>query len=208
MDLIELSVKEFTDVLGSDAPAPGGGSVAALSGATGISLTKMVCELTLGKEKYAEHEMLIRRILSTTIHLQDALLKAIDQDTEAFNGVSAVFSMPKDTPEEKEARRDAMQAALKEATASPYRMMTLILEGLEVTKEAVGHSNTNAASDLGVAALNLKAGLEGAWLNVLINLAGIRDQDFVSDYRTKAQTLLIKGSQLADRIYKEIEESL
>ena len=204
MSLVDLSLTEFARVLGSDAPAPGGGSAAALSAANGISLTKMVCELTLGKKKYADVQEEISQIHKDSSRLQETLLVAIDKDTEAFNLVSAVFDMPKETEEEKEKRRHAMQAALKEATKSPFSMMEEIVSALKVTKKAVGRSNTNAASDLGVAALNLKAGLQGAWLNVLINLSGIKDQTFVSDYRNAGQNLLDYGNRLADDIYQEI----
>lgn len=204
MKLVELKVNEFVDVLGSDAPAPGGGSAAALSAAMGISLTKMVCELTIGKKKYAEFEAEIKQVYEDSVKLQSSLLKAIDEDTEAFNVVSAVFSMPKETDEEKAARREAMQSALQGAAKSPYHMMELMVEALHVTSRAVGKSNTNAASDLGVAALNLKAGLQGAWLNVLINLSGIKEEAFVSEYRQNGEKLLDEGCQLADEIYSEI----
>ena len=168
----------------------------------------MVCELTIGKKKYAEFEDHIKGVHEKSAQLQDQLLEAIDKDTEAFNVVSAVFDLPKETEEEKAARREAMQKALKHATVSPFSMMELIVEALETTKEAVGKSNTNAASDLGVAALNLKAGLQGAWLNVLINIAGIKDQDFVQEYHGKGLKLLQTGSDLADNIYQTILESL
>ena len=204
MKLVDLSLTEFAQVLGSDAPAPGGGSAAALSAANGISLTKMVCELTLGKKKYAEFEAEIAQVHAESARLQESLLAAIDKDTEAFNLVSAVFDMPKETEEDKAARREAMQQALKEATQSPYGMMEDILTALQTTQKAVGKSNTNAASDLGVAALNLKAGLQGAWLNVLINLSGVKDEAFVADYRSKGEGLLQKGCSLADEIYQEI----
>ena len=204
MKLVDLSLTAFAQVLGSDAPAPGGGSAAALSAANGISLTKMVCELTLGKKKYAEFEAEIAQVHAESDRLQESLLAAIDKDTEAFNLVSAVFDMPKETEEDKAARREAMQQALKEATQSPYGMMEDILTALQTTQKAVGKSNTNAASDLGVAALNLKAGLQGAWLNVLINLSGVKDEAFVADYRSKGEELLQKGCSLADEIYQEI----
>ncbi|MDO4666734.1 MAG: cyclodeaminase/cyclohydrolase family protein [Streptococcus sp.] len=204
MSLVDLSLTEFARVLGSDTPAPGGGSAAALSAANGISLTKMVCELTLGKKKYADVQEEISQIHKDSSRLQETLLVAIDKDTEAFNLVSAVFDMPKETEEEKEKRRQAMQAALKEATKSPFSMMEEIVSALKITQKAVGRSNINAASDLGVAALNLKAGLQGAWLNVLINLSGIKDQTFVSDYRNAGQNLLDYGNRLADDIYQEI----
>ena len=181
MGLVDLSLTDFAKVLGSDAPAPGGGSAAALSGANGISLTKMVCELTLGKKKYADYQVIIEDLHTKSSRLQQDLLDAIDKDTEAFNLVSAVFDMPKETDEDKAARRTAMQEALKTAAQSPFEMITLMVEALEITATAVGKSNTNAASDLGVAALNLKAGLQGAWLNVLINLSGIKEEDCVTD---------------------------
>ncbi len=208
MKLVDLSLFEFAQVLGSDAPAPGRGSAAALSAANGISLTKMVCELTLGKKKYADEEALIKTIHEASSQLQMDLLVAIDKDTEAFNLVSAVFDMPKETDDDKLARRQAMQNALKEATKSPFTMMEQMLEAIKVTEKAIGHSNTNAASDLGVAALNLKAGLQGAWLNVLINLTGIKDTEFVENYKAKGQSILDEGSQLSDKIYTEVLNSL
>ncbi|MGT2721565.1 cyclodeaminase/cyclohydrolase family protein [Streptococcus porcinus] len=204
MKLVDLTLTEFAQVLGSDKPAPGGGSAAALSAVNGISLTKMVCELTIGKKKYEEHQDLMKELHQEASDLQKSLLDAVDKDTEAFNLVSAVFALPKETEDDKIKRREAMQKALKEATKSPFAMMQEIFEALEITKKAVGKSNTNAASDLGVAALHLKAALQGAWLNVLINLAGIKDETFITEYRQNGQELLEKGCQLADAIYLDI----
>lgn len=203
MKLVDLTVSEFVETLGSDAPAPGGGSAAALSATMGISLTKMVCELTIGKKKYAEFEEEIKEVFTETKELQQALLTAIDKDTEAFNVVSAVFSMPKETDEDKAARRKAMQSALEGAATSPFEMMEIMMNALQVTKRAIGKSNTNAASDLGVAALNLKAGLQGAWLNVLINLSSIKNEAFVTEHREKGEKYLAEGCKLADEIYEE-----
>lgn len=204
MKLVDLTVKDFVEVLGSDAPAPGGGSAAALAASMGISLTKMVCELTIGKKKYAEHEDEMKLVYDEAKALQNHLLEAIDKDTEAFNVVSAVFDMPKETDDDKAARRVAMQSALEGAAESPFHMMKLMVNALEVTKRAVGKSNTNAASDLGVAALNLKAGLQGAWLNVLINLSSIKNEEFVASHKEEGEKLLAKGSLLADEIYMQI----
>lgn len=204
MKLVDLKVHEFMTVLGSDEPAPGGGSAAALSATMGISLVKMVSELTKDKKKYAEFETLTDEIMSEAIRLQDELLESIDKDTEAFNEVSAVFSMPKETDADKAARREAMQTALQGAAKSPFNMMVLMVAALKVTEKGVGKSNANAASDLGVAALNLKAGLQGAWLNVLINLSSIKDEAFVKTYHEKGEALLEEGCQIADRVYVEI----
>ena len=208
MKLTEMTIPAFCQLLGSDAPAPGGGSSAALSGALGTALTTMVAALTTGKEKYAEHEALMQEILTEGEKLRLQLVDVIDRDTEAFNGVSAVFSMPKDTDEEKEARKQAMQNALKACTLTPFEMMENSLAALLLTEKALGRSNTNAASDLGVAALSLKAALQGAWLNILINIGGIRDEAFVTEYRSKGEAILEKALPLADKIYEEVLASL
>lgn len=204
MKLIDMQVKEFVKVLGSDAPAPGGGSASALAGAVGSALTLMVMQLTIGKKNYAEHEALMKEIFADMTKVSDKLVAIIDRDTEAFNGVSAVFAMPKETEEDKEKRKAAMQAALQAATLVPFEMMGLMNEALVLTQKAVGKSNTNAASDLGVAALNLKSGLQGAWLNVLINLSGIKDEGFVTKHKKEGADALAKGCKMADEIYEEI----
>ncbi|WP_279282069.1 cyclodeaminase/cyclohydrolase family protein [Enterococcus gallinarum] len=208
MKLVEMQINDFIAVLGSDTPAPGGGSASALAAAQGIALTKMVTELTIGKKKYAEFEDEIELLQKKAKSLQEGLLRAIDEDTEAFNQVSAVFGLPKTTEEEKKARREAMQSALKGAAVTPFSMMEKIVDALKVTQAAVGKTNTNAASDLGVAALNLKAALQGAWLNVLINLASIKDEMFVRQYRKAGESLVEEGSKIADATYQQILESL
>lgn len=208
MKLVEMQINDFIAVLGSDTPAPGGGSASALAAAQGIALTKMVTELTIGKKKYAEFEDEIELLQKKAKSLQEGLLRAIDEDTEAFNQVSAIFGLPKTTEEEKKARREAMQSALKGAAVTPFSMMEKIVDALKVTQAAVGKSNTNAASDLGVAALNLKAALQGAWLNVLINLASIKDEMFVRQYRKAGESLVEEGSKIADATYQQILESL
>lgn len=208
MKLVEMQINDFIAVLGSDTPAPGGGSASALAAAQGIALTKMVTELTIGKKKYAEFEDEIELLQKKAKSLQEGLLRAIDEDTEAFNQVSAVFGLPKTNEEEKKARREAMQSALKGAAVTPFSMMEKIVDALKVTQAAVGKSNTNAASDLGVAALNLKAALQGAWLNVLINLASIKDEMFVRQYRKAGESLVEEGSKIADATYQQILESL
>ncbi|BCA84574.1 sugar ABC transporter substrate-binding protein [Enterococcus saigonensis] len=206
MKLVEMQLNEFVKILGSNAPAPGGGSASALAAAQGIALTKMVTELTIGKKKYAEFEVEMKDLQEKAAVLQEELLVAIDEDTVAFNQVSAVFEMPKNTEEEKKERQKAMQNALQGAAMTPFKMMEKIVAALELTQKAIGKSNTNAASDLGVAALNLKAALQGAWLNVLINLSSIEDDAFVLQYKRDGKELVTKGSTLADTIYQKIIE--
>jgi len=204
MKLTELTLPAFTELLGSDAPAPGGGSAAALTGSLGAALTTMVAALTVGKEKYQEHEALMHEIITEGQKLRLQLTDVIDRDTEAFTAVTAVFAMPKDTDEEKAARKTAMQSALKACTLTPFEMMECSLAALQLTERALGRSNPNAASDLGVAALTLKAAIQGAWLNILINIGGIRDEAFVQEYRAGGEAILAKALPLADHIYETV----
>lgn len=208
MKLTELTTKEFVSTLASDAPAPGGGSASALFGALGTALVSMVANLTVGKEKYAAHEALMQEILKETETLMASFNELIDKDTEVYNAVGAVLTMPKTTDEEKAQRKEAMQQALKEATIVPYRMMEESAKVLTVLQKAMGHSNPNAVSDLGVGALGLKAAMQGAWLNVKINLGSIKDEAFVSEYRAKGEQLLADNLALADSLYQEVEKQL
>jgi len=184
MKLTNMNLSEFNIALASKEPAPGGGSASAMAGAMGISLATMVANLTIGKKKYAEFDGLMEEIIAESATLQRKLTEAIDRDTEAYNGVSAVFSMPKETDEEKVTRANAMQDALKSASLVPLEVMELCDASLGLVEKMLGKSNTNCASDFGVAALNLGSAAMGAWMNVLINLGGIKDEEFASKVRT------------------------
>lgn len=208
MKLAEMQVTEFVNLMASDAPAPGGGSAAALEGAVGAALTAMVCALTVGKKKYADVQELAVESQKKADDLKARFVDVMDRDTEAFNAVSAVFAMPKDTDEQKAARKAAMQEALKGCTKTPFEMMQLACETLELTRSLVGRLNASAASDLGCSALALRAAIQGAWLNVLINISGINDEAFAAEYRANGQALLDKALPLADEIYEEILKTM
>ena len=208
MKLTALSVGDFIQAVASNAPAPGGGSVSAFAAANGAALLCMVAKLTIGKKKYAEFDGVQREILEKASVLMDKFVGLIDTDTEAFNKVSAVFSMPKDTEEEKKARQDAMQEALKHAAKVPLEVMENCLSALKLTFNAVGKSNTSAASDLGVAALGLGAGVKGAWLNVKINLTSIKDEEFVEKLTAQGESILESAENLAVKIYETILSEL
>ena len=202
-----MTVKDYLDLLKSDAPAPGGGSVSALSAAQGVGLVAMVADLTIGREKYAEYEEVCKAAKEEALKLYSELVAGIDKDTEAFNKVSAAYKLPKNTDEEKAARSAAIREANVGATEVPVETVKLCLEGLKVTETMVGKSNPNAASDLGVAALNLMAGIRGAWLNVKINLPGIKDEALKAKFETGAQ-MVDEAYVLANRIYEEVLASL
>ncbi len=207
MQLADMTTKDYLKLLASDAPAPGGGSVSALSAAQGAALTAMVCDLTIPKEKYAAFRETCEQVKRDILSVLDELIVAIDKDTEAYNKVSAAFKMPKDTEEQKVARSAAIREATVEATKVPYRTMELCLAGLSITQRAVGRSNPNAASDLGVAALNLLAGLKGAYLNVKINLPGIKDEETRASFAAAA-AMAEEAEQKAAGIYEEVLAAL
>ena len=208
MKLAELKTAEFVDLLASDAPAPGGGSAAALEGALGAALTAMVCGLTVGKKKYAEFQELAEEAQKKATDLKVRFVDVMDRDTEAFNVVSAAFGMPKETDEEKAARSAAIQKGLEGCTKTPFEMMELAAETLELTASILGKSNDSAASDLGVSALSLRAAVQGAWLNVLINIGSLKNKELAADYQAKGEALLAKALPLADQIYDTVVKSM
>lgn len=207
MELSELSVRAFAELLGSDAPAPGGGSAAALMGSIGASLNAMVSSLTLGRKKYEEQQAFASETFAKATDLQKRFLAAMERDNAVFTAFSKTMALPKDTEEEKAARTEAMQAALLDCTRAPLTMMELSCEALELTKSAIGKTNRGAASDLGVAALALKAAVQSAWLNVLINIHSLKDADLAEQFRQKGEACLAKALPLADEIYAAIEAS-
>lgn len=208
MELKQLTVFDFAEVLSSDAPAPGGGSAAALTGALGAALTAMVCALTLDRKKYAEHQTLARQTLTQARELQTRLLKYMDEDTRAFGQMSAAFALPKETPEQSSARSAAIQQALAVCTETPLAVMALALQALELACGAMGKTNASALSDLGVAALSLRAALQGAWLNVLINTGSMKDAVLAADCRARGEALLERGLPLAEGLYQSVLSAL
>ncbi len=205
MKLSEMTVSAFSELLASEAPAPGGGSSAALSGALGAALTAMVGCLTRSKKKYAAFADFAAEIEAKEQALRARLLDVMDRDTEAFLRVSAAFGLPKETPEEKAARSAAIQAALKGCTETPMEMMRLCAEALTLTEALLKNGfNDSAASDLGAAALSLKAGIQGAWLNVLINIGSIKDRDYADARRAEGEALLAQALPLADSVYARV----
>ena len=208
MELSELTVRSFANLLGSDAPAPGGGSAAALESALGAALSAMVSALTLGRKKYEEYQELAQEACAEATRLKEQLLAAMEHDTAVFNDFGAAMAMPKETPEQKAARSAAMQTALIACTESPYQIMVLSVQALELTDKLLGKTNANALSDLGVSALSLGAGLRGAWLNVLINVGGIKEEATANHYRADGKALLEKGMALSEEIYQKVASSL
>ena len=204
MKLAEMTVTQFADVLASDAPAPGGGSTAALAGALGAALTAMVCRLTEGRKKYEEYQDYILEVKEKATALQAKFIDVMDRDTEAFMVISNAYGMPKATDEEKAVRSAAIQAGLVKSTETPMEMMELSAETIALTESLLGKFNTASASDLGVGALTLRTAVQGAWLNVLINIGSLKDKELAESYRAKGQALVDRVVAAADRIYETV----
>ena len=205
MQLSTMKINEYIDLLGSSAPAPGGGSASALSGAQGAALITMVANLTIGKPKYAEFEELNQSVLKEGDALRNKLVELIDKDTEAFNKVSAAYKLPKETDDDKKARSAAIADATLTATEVPFETLEASAKALALCKSLIGKSNPNVASDLGVSALNLIDCAKGAWLNVLINLGGVKDAAKSEYFKTEGQKIVAAAQKEADEIYEAVK---
>ena len=206
--LKELKLADYLNLLASDAPAPGGGSASALCGAQGAALTAMVANLTVSRKKYEEFHPLCGQVAEEAEALRAQLTAQIDRDTDAYNLVCEAMKLPKETEEEKRTRSEKIAEATLFATEVPHETLSLAVQALSVTGTIVGKSNPNAASDLGVAAANLETCAKGAWLNVLINLGGLRDAQKADELRTGGEALLQQARALAKEIFEAVAASL
>ena len=208
MKLIDRTLTDFTEELSGNSPAPGGGSTAAVEGAFGAGLISMVSELTLGSKKYEEYHPKAEKIRGEAVLLMNELLKTVDEDTEAFNLVSSAFALPKSNDEEKAARRAAIQNGLKQCCLPPLKVMRKSYETLLLAEQLLGSYNTSTASDLGTGIASLRAAAHGAYLNVLINAAGIKDETYAAEKKAEAEELRKSIEELSDRLSGEILEEL
>lgn len=206
--IADMSIKEYLDILKTDAPAPGGGGVSGLTAAQGISLTLMVIELTLGKKKYEEYIELIEKSRERALELYEELAVAADEDREVFLKLSEAYALPKETEEEKKIKQQVLGERSLAATEAPYKVMELSLEGLEITEKLVGKSNKMAVSDLGVAAACFLAACKSAWLNVKINLPYLTDKDRAQAFEKGGRNILEKVTELSEKIYDAVEKEI
>lgn len=204
MDDTTRSCREFTALLASDAPAPGGGGAAAMAGALGAALCGMVASLTTGKKKYANVEEEIQQLLKRCNTLQNKLLDMVAADAEGFLPLAQVYGMPKDDP----ARPAALQAASETACGAPLRMMELCLEALEAADRLADIGSRLAVSDAGCAAALLQGGLRAASLNVYINTKAMPDRAAAERLNHRCDELLRRGTALADAVFDRVKEEL
>lgn len=189
-------IEEFLDALASQAATPGGGGAAAIIGAMGAALVSMVCNLTIGKKKYADVEAEMKDVLVKAEALRQRLTGMIEDDAKAFDAVMGAYGMPKETDADKEARDRAIQAALKLATDVPLACARAAREVIDLAENASGKGNLNVISDAGVGVLAAYAALRSAALNVWTNARMITDRAF-AEAKLKELNELLAGAEAA-----------
>ena len=212
MKLVELDVLKFLDVVDSNSPAPGGGSVSALASSLGASLARMVAHLSFGKKKY---EALSDDVKAKFVANFDELLKIknelndlIDRDSEAYNTVMAAYKLPKETDEEKAARNVEIQKSLKYAIQTPYDIVVLSGKAISLLGEILANGNQNAITDIGVGTMLLMVGLEGGILNVKVNLSSIKDTAYVEKINKEISEIKAVAEKEKERIMGIVNAAL
>ncbi len=199
---------DFVDEVSRDTPAPGGGSVAALAGALGGALAGMVANLSVGKGEFDPEYDRLCSIAERAQAVKDALVRAVDEDTRAFDAVLAGMRMPRDTGEERTARDRAIQEGYKQATLVPLRTAERCAEAMALCREMAELAPPTMISDVGSGALMAHAGLRAAVYNVRINLPSITDEDFRSGVLERMGGLLAEAEEAAREVERKVEDAL
>lgn len=206
--LVSLSARGFADELSSDSPAPGGGSAAALAGANGAALAAMVGNLSVGKKGYEAGFAALSELAVKAQSLKDALLRGVDEDTDAFNAILEAARLPKTTEAQKTERSARMKVAAERSALVPMANARLCLEALEACATAAALGNRNSASDAGVGALLCRAALEGALLNVRTNLSTLEDGQLAASLDEEAGILSGKALRAESEILSAVRAAM
>ncbi|WP_187371281.1 methenyltetrahydrofolate cyclohydrolase [Methylobacterium oryzihabitans] len=202
------TIGHFLDGLASAQPTPGGGGAAAISGAMGAALVSMVCNLTIGKKKYAAVEDELRQVLARAEDLRAALTGMIAEDVAAFDAVMGAYGLPKGTDDEKTARAAAIQVALRQATDVPLACCRACRAVIDLAEIVADKGNLNVISDAGVAVLSAHAGLRSAALNVYVNAKAIEDRAFAQSRLDELEDLLAGAGDLNETTYAVVKNKL
>jgi len=206
--LVDMGVTEFVDELASDSPAPGGGSVSALASTMAAGLTNMVGVLTFRKKGNVAHWDELEELSNKAQAMKDIFLYLVDEDTASFNRVMAAMRLPKQSDEQKTIRNQAIQKATIYSAEIPLRVMRESLTTMKLAGRMAEIGNQNSLSDAGVAVLQARAGLEGAAMNVLINIPGINDQTLVASFEKQVAEIRSESEKLASEILTSINTKL
>lgn len=204
---MEMTVRDFQAALASSSPTPGGGTAAAISLGQASALTIMVCDLTIGKEKWSDGWPIAEKAMLRAVKIMTRAGELADEDSDAFDYVMESFRLPKDTEEEKSTRREAIRKATLVATEKPFETAKLALTLLELLPELAAKGNGNAVSDVGVAGLLASAACKGALFNVDINLPGL-PEDMAIEIRTLAPEIKENARTLSRKVMDEVRDRL
>lgn len=206
--LVSMTVKDFTDEVSRDTPAPGGGSIAALAGSLGAALASMVATLTHGKEGTEARDAQLARIAAGAQRVKDSLSTLIDEDTNAFNAFMEARRLPQGTPEEKALRKQKMQEGLKIAIDVPWRTAELSFEAMQLSNDVAAVGNPNSLSDAAVGVQMGFVGVRGGLWNVAINLRDLADPAYVEEMKKKSSELLAKARALVEESGNAVDARL
>ncbi len=206
--LVDMKVTDFVDEVSRESPAPGGGSIAALSGALGASLSSMVSNLTANRRGSEELDEILNKAADVCQEIKNMLVKAIDEDTYAFNAYMNARRLPNKTTEEKKVREEAMQSGLKQAVMVPLNTAQQSYLAIEIAEVVAKNGNPNSITDVGVGAQSAFTGVIGGIFNVLINLKDIKDDKFVSDIKKTCAQLKEKAQKKLKDVFILVEDKL
>ena len=185
MKLVEQRVIDFVAATASKEPTPGGGAIAALTAATGAALAEMVANLTFGKKGYEVVQTEMEELQAKAEAIRERMLELSQADADVFNIFMNALGLPKNTDEEKAARTAAIQQAYKDAAMVPFEIGELANQIFDLAELASRKGNQNLITDGIIAAINARAAVKSAFLNVRINLSGIKDESFVAELTSK-----------------------
>lgn len=206
--LVGLNLRNFANETAGESPAPGGGSISAYVGSLGASLGTMVANLSAGKQGWEEQVSYFSEWADKGQVIKDKLLKAVDEDTHAFNQIMLGFGLPKATEEEKKIRTLAIENATKYACEVPFKVMQTSFEALDLLAAMIEKGNQNSITDAGVGVLCVKTAVRGAYFNVLVNAKELKDRTYAEELVVKAKDLLAKNHQAADELLNKVELAL
>lgn len=204
----EKTVRQFADELASGEPVPGGGSTAALAGALGAGLVSMVCNLTIGREKFRDAEPAMKAVLADSEELRLRLLELLEADTQVYSKVIGAYRLPRATAEEKQARTRAIQAALRAAADVPLEVARLSARVVDLCPPAAEQGNPSAISDAAVGALLAASAFEGGALNVETNLGQISDAAYGEAAEKELAELRAKVETTTARVVQTVRDRM
>ena len=196
MKLVDLTITGFLDKTAGSDPVPGGGSVAANSGATAAALAEMVANLTIGRKKYEDKEEMMKEIAAKAAEYRAQFVRDIDADSDAYNLVFDAFKMPKETDEEKTVRSVKIQEATKVAAEVPLGVARRAFEMMTIIDRVARNGNQNAVTDAGVAMMSARTAVFGAVLNVKINLGSLKDEEYVQRVSAEVDRLVKEAATM------------